>query len=451
MDFTKLFIENLLYPAMEYKKGNRVREKTKKLISMEKLSREERDEYRLKKLKELLKICINNVPAYENISVTAEEIESDPLEALKKFPVTRKKDVVDNKESYVNRTYDRSRLIENSTGGSTGEPLKFYMDREAVESYEAARFRGLSWYAITHGSRSVMVWGNPIEMTSNMEDKYKQREKLLKNRIMIPAYDMKPEKIENYVELINSYKPEYIYGYSSILDAMAMLMLEKGLKLKIKLKAVVSTSETLTEQQREHIANAFYCKVVNEYGARDAGILGYECPCGEMHIVEENLIAEVLDPVTLEPVEDGKSGLLAITDITNHAMPRLRYILGDVGSISSKKCTCGNTSRVFSSIDGREDAILVKKDGTLLHGHVINHMAKIRNSIKQFKFVQKSVDLAELTIVKKQAETDDSDIFIENIKTTFPGLELKVEYADEIQPGKSGKMRYTVREFPISK
>lgn len=450
MDFTKIFIEKLLYPAMELKNGNKVRKKTKELSGLENISREELDKYREEKLRKLLKTCIKDVKAYSDVNISEEEIEAAPFEALKKFPVTRKQDVVRNKESYVNDKYDRAALIENNTGGSTGEPLKFYMDRDNVEYYEAARFRGLSWYGITNGSRSVMVWGNPLEMNKNQEDKYKQREKLLKNRIMIPAYNMKPDMIDSYVELINSYKPEYIYGYSSILDAMAQMMLDKGLKLNIKLKAVVSTSETLTDQQREHIAKAFYCKVVNEYGARDAGILGYECPCGEMHVIEENAIIEVLDPKTLEPLKDGESGLLAITDITNFAMPRLRYILGDVGSISEQKCKCGRVSRVFSSIDGREDALLVKKDGTLMHGHIINHYAKIRKSIKQFKFVQKSIDLAELSIVKKEDAVDDSGDFIDDVKNAFPGIELKVEFVDSIAPGKSGKIRYTIREFPIN-
>ncbi len=451
MDITKLFIEKILYPAMEYKKGNRVREKTEMLAKMENVSREERQKYVEEKLSILLNTCLKNVAAYKDVPITCDEIELSPLETLKKFPITRKRDVLKNKDTYINSEFDRSKLIENNTGGSTGEPLRFYMDREAVESYEAARFRGLSWYGITNGSRSVMIWGNPIEMDQNQEDRYKKREKYLKNRIMIPAYNMKPEMIESYVKLIDSYKPEYLYGYSSILDAMSLMMLEKDLHPKISLKAVVSTSETLTTQQRENISKAFSCKVVNEYGARDAGILGYECPCGEMHIIEENAVIEVLDPVTLEPVDDGVSGLLAVTDLTNLAMPRLRYILGDVGSVSSKLCECGRTSRVFSSIDGREDALLVKKDGTLVHGHIINHYAKIRNNIKQFKFVQKSIDLAELTIVRKNNTDDDSELFIRDIKNTFPGIELHVEYTDEILPSRSGKMRYTVREFSINR
>ena len=108
----------------------------------------------------------------------------------------------------------------------------------------------------------------------------------------------------------------------------------------LTLKAVVSTSETLEPWQAELLEKVFRCPVANEYGARDAGILAYTCPQGGIHITAENCIIEVLDPVTHEPLPDGQSGLLAITDLTNFVQPRLRYLLGDIGTISPSLCRC---------------------------------------------------------------------------------------------------------------
>ncbi|NLD88082.1 MAG: phenylacetate--CoA ligase family protein [Clostridiales bacterium] len=445
-----MFIEKILYPLMEKRRGNRVRENTLSLKESEKYTAAQLKEYQSERLSELLVECVKNVPKYQGVAISEKDILYNPYEALKKFPVTKKSDVVKDKESFVNKTYARSSLIENNTGGSTGEPLRFYMDRKAVEQYEAARFRGLSWYDISFGSRSVMLWGNPVEMTKNEDKKYRLREKYLKNRIMLPAYNLKPDKLREYVEIINRYKPEYIYGYSSMLDTMAKMFEAQNLKLKISLKAVVSTSETLTQEQRENIGRVFSCSVVNEYGARDAGILAYECPNGAMHIIEENVYVEILDPVTLKEITDGSVGLIAVTDLTNYAMPRLRYILGDIGSLSSDTCDCGRSSRLFSSIEGREDALLVKRDGTLVHGHIVNHFAKLCHGIKQFRFVQKSVEYAELIVVKKESETDDCDKFVSDIKEAFPGLEVNVAIAEDIPAAKSGKMKYTIREFPLN-
>lgn len=93
--------------------------------------------------------------------------------------------------------------------------------------------------------------------------------------------------------------------------------------------------------QKDLIARVFDCPVANEYGARDAGILAYTCPSGGIHITAENCIIEVLDPVTYEPVLNGQSGVLAITDLTNYVQPRLRYMLGDMGTLSTEECCCG--------------------------------------------------------------------------------------------------------------
>lgn len=140
---------------------------------------------------------------------------------------------------------------------------------------------------------------------------------------------------------MNRYKPEYLYGYASILTAFAQMMERRGLSLKITLKAVVSTSETLEPWQEQLLGRVFRCPVANEYGARDAGILAYRCPEGCMHITAENCVIEVLSPKTHEPLGVGKSGVLAVTDLHNFVQPRLRYLLGDVAGISGEACRCG--------------------------------------------------------------------------------------------------------------
>jgi len=175
-----------------------------------------------------------------------------------------------------------------------------------------------------------------------MEDRrHTLEEKYLKNRIVIPAYALIPESVPRYVKTIEKYRPEYIYGYSSVLFALSTLIIKQNLRPGIRLKAVVSTSETLYDFQREAIKNAFSCPVVNEYGARDGGILAYECPEGPMHVSAENAILEVVDPCTYEPLETGRTGLLLVTDLNNVSMPRLRYALGDMAALCGESCPCG--------------------------------------------------------------------------------------------------------------
>ena len=119
-------------------------------------------------------------------------------------------------ESFIADDADRSTLIANNSGGSSGHPVQFYMNRHTVEYYEAARWRGLSWYGITPGSRSLLIWGNPFELDKMAERRYRLTERYLKNRRIIPAYALDPAAMPEHVRLFNSYHPEYIYGLSLI-------------------------------------------------------------------------------------------------------------------------------------------------------------------------------------------------------------------------------------------
>lgn len=186
-----------------------------------------------------------------------------------------------------------------------------------------------------------MLWGSPIELSNQAQLKNRIKESLLKNRRILSAYNLTERDLSKHVRFLERYKPEYLYGYATILTVFSKTLDAANIKPQLSLKAVVSTSETLEKWQEDLIARVFDCPVANEYGARDAGILAYTCPSGGIHITAENCIIEVLDPVTYEPVLNGQSGVLAITDLTNYVQPRLRYMLGDMGTLSTEECCCG--------------------------------------------------------------------------------------------------------------
>ncbi len=323
------------------------------------------------------------------------------------------------------------------------------MNRDQVEWYEAARWRGLSWYGITPGSRCLMIWASPIELAHSAQKRYLLRERLLKNRQILSAYSLSEHRVPEYIRLINRYRPEYLYGYASALAELARLLQPSHEKLRIQLKAVVSTTETLFPWQKALLEEVFSCPVVNEYGARDAGILAYSCPCGNLHLTAENAIVEVLDPTTRTPVSPGVPGVLAITDLHNRIQPRLRYLLGDVGAVSENRCPCGRGLPLLEVLEGREDALLVGQDGELVHGNVIGQIIRQYSCVSQFQFVQHSIDRATLFLEMQPDEAIVSEITAA-IQKILPNILITTQLVDQIAPASSGKMRYSIREFQLS-
>ncbi len=464
MDFMKPLIEHAVYPLMEAKNGNCIRKYLKELKITETYTKGQLSQIQWEKLTSLLCESVLYVPAYQHLGLLEQDIIKNPFAALQRIPVLTKKQYQQDSENYVNTKRDRSTFITNKSGGSTGEPVVFFMDRYTVEHYEAARWRGMSWWGITPGSRSVMIWGNPIELSANQAESYRKKDKYLKNRITISAYQLSPDRLSEYVNTINKYKPEYIYGYATAIYAFAQLMDQAGLKLSIKLKVVVSTSETLHEYQRELIQRVFGCPCVNEYGARDAGILGFEAPDRRIHATMENAIIELLDPVTLQPVKDGESGLICVTDLNNFVQPRLRYILGDLAtwdpasspSSGQPGSDYSNALPVLKSLDGRQDALLIAADGTLVHGNFVSQLTRKYPDILKFQVFQHTQTTATAKVVLQTSEDSSADTvraeetlrsYKRDLEELLPGVTFSMELVDEILPSKSGKYRYTIREF----
>ena len=267
---------------------------------------------------------------------------------------------------------------------------------------------------------------------------------------MIPAYALKAEEMENYLNTIRNYRPEYIYGYASALNLFSELLLSRKLTPDFPLKAVVSTAETLHDFQRQTIEPAFGCPVVNEYGARDGGIIAYQCPEGSMHISAENAILEVVDPVDFKGLPAEESGVLLVTDLNNHVMPRLRYQIGDRAALSNEGCSCGMGLPVLDQLDGREDDMFVTVDGKFIHGHAFNHLSRHMHSIHKFQIIQESPAHARLFIVPDDGfEQSEIDEFISKARQLLPGTQIDVSIVEDIPVSGSGKFRYTIRKFSL--
>lgn len=446
MDGNAFLIRNLAYPLMQTFKGNRVLNKRSFLISSSRMNPEALRALQWEKLRILLRTCNEGVHAYRH-RWSDEEIQADPLRCLRETNPLSKAEFRGNAPAFLRDGVDPARLIANRTGGSTGEPLKFYLDRETVEWYEAARWRGLHWWAIHPWSRSVMVWGSPIELSQAKRLSYVAKERFLKNRIMIPAYNLQKAEIEHYRRLLERFRPDYVYGYASALGALSGMIKDAGRRLTHRPKAVVFTAEGLAADDQTAVAEVFQCPVVGEYGARDAGILAFQCPRGGLHVTAENAVLELIDPVSGRPAS---SGAVAVTDLNNLTQPRLRYLLGDWATWGDD-CSCGMNLPVLAGVEGREDAILVAENGSLVHGHVVAHIARNIEGIHQIQLLQKSREEIRIFVVTSSSSLSEgiSTELIGKLRQWLGSLEFRIEFLDQIQPAASGKVRYAIREFPL--
>jgi phenylacetate-CoA ligase len=150
-----------------------------------------------------------------------------------------------------------------------------------------------------------------------------------------------------------------------------MTVLEKGGEMGIspgnglRLQVALVAGEMLPESLRQRFQDEFGIQVRQAYGTADAGSLGYECfEAKGMHIPDEILL-ELVDPATGDPVGPGKIGEVVVT-LPNATYPLVRFATGDLSIFTDDPCPCGRTSARLLRIVGRIDQV-TKVKGMFVH------------------------------------------------------------------------------------
>ncbi len=402
-------------------------------------------------IKTLIDFAYQHSPFYkesfENIGITPKDIES--FEDFLKIPILTKDKFRENIEKlFIARKGMRHSAVK--TSGSTGISMKFCKDRVASGYARAAMYRGHRWYGVDIGAKEAKLWGIPV----NYFDRLKCRiEDKLLNRFREDEYNLKDITLFNFYKKIIKLKPEYIFGYASMAYEFARFI--KNQKLdgkKAQLKMIKTTSETLQDYQKDFIEKVFGCKVANEYGASETGLIGFTCPEGAMHIMDDCVYIEIVDDDG-RTCPEGKTGRVIVTDLHNYSLPVIRYEVGDIASFSLDKCSCGRGLSLLKSVQGRSCDIVFASNGGKLHSIIFYYIAKGLSEngggLKQFKVYQKSRNHIIMQIVKDEHFGNHTVQYLDNRIKGYLGNDCKIDYdyVELIPREPSGKLRDFVQEI----
>lgn len=139
---------------------------------------------------------------------------------------------------------------------------------------------------------------------------------------------------------------------------------EHGIDIKrdLKLRLGFIGAEPHTEKTRQRVEQMLGAKIYNSYGLSEMAGPGIaiECPCQDgLHVREDQYIAEIINPETLEPVAEGETGELVLTSLRRQAMPLIRYRTRDITSFKVGSCACGRAHVRIERVTGRSDDMLI--------------------------------------------------------------------------------------------
>lgn len=396
------------------------------------------------RLRRLLAEAGANVPYYHDLF---HRLGFDPqavrtTDALQALPLLTKATIRANLDRF--RATNATGLARLNTGGSSGEPLVFYIGRERVSHDVAAKWRATRWWGVDIGDPEIVVWGSPIELGA--QDRLRGwRDRLMRTELL-PAFEMSATKLDAFVERIRRRRPRMLFGYPSALAHIARHATSRGFKLdELGIAVAFVTAERLYDDQRADIARVFGCRVANGYGGRDAGFIAHECPAGGMHITAEDVVVEIVDGAG-RPRPLGEAGEIVVTHLATKDFPFVRYRTGDVGTLADGACECGRGLPRLQEVQGRTTDFIVARDGTVMHGLSLIYVLRDLPGIEAFKVIQ---DTLERTTVQVVRGTGFGEDYPRRIQAGFrqrlgEGVDVRVELVDAIAPEASGKHRYVV-------
>jgi len=396
------------------------------------------------KLQDLLRHAWENIPFYQRrFRETGLDGEfEDPLEALGRLPLLGKAEIRASIRDMIWH-FAPGGLFEHNTGGSTGEPLSFYVDRRRQGYDQAARIRSHRWFRVNLGDRELYLWGSPIESTRT--DRWKRLRDSLCNQRLLDAFHMSPRRMDRYLDEWERFRPVCLFGYPSSIALWVNHARACGWRLNTDaLRAVFVTGEVCYPHDREAIASYFGVPVADGYGSREAGFIAHQCPRGRLHLTVENVIVEIMDNGRPAPI--GECGEIVVTHLDAYAMPFIRYRTGDMGRLRPGRCACGRGLPMMDVVQGRSTDFLYLPDGTVKHALSIIYPLREMSGLRQFRVVQHEDYAVTVDVVRDDVgERITHEAVTQRIRPVLGDqVDIRVNWLERIAQTDSGKYRYVV-------
>jgi phenylacetate-CoA ligase len=403
------------------------------------------------RLAALLRHAVSRVPFYRDrvCGAPLDRIDRSPLEALTSFPILTRSDLHEHFEALA---CEMGRgTVWDSSGGSTGVPVRFLHDGEYKSAAIAAERLAFEWAGASVGDRIVRLWGARRDLPSGRGRPWGGLADRLYNRLVLDAFRMDDAAMAEYVRRIGRFRPLCVEAYADAAYELAAFVRREGVSLA-RPRSVVTGATTLFEHMRREIEEVFGAPVFNRYGTREVGVVASECDRHQgLHVVGECVVVEVVGGDG-RPVGEGQEGEILVTNLWNYTMPFVRYRIGDVAIRGEAGCDCGRPYPKLERVLGRTESRIVRPAGGVVLPEFFIHLIGVEynsGAIRKFQVVQEAVDRIVVRIVpfdeKREDALADRDEIAAHIARAM-GEPCSVEFAieDDIEPTATGKHLYTV-------
>lgn len=373
---------------------------------METMEPEKKERLQLARLQQTVKTVYEKVPFYnevlEQAQIRPEDIQS--LEDIQKLPFTKKQDLRDHYPFGLFAVDQKEIIRLHASFGTSGKPTVVGYTKNDVDTWAQMDARSIAAAGGEPGRVLHNAYGYGL-FTGGLGLHY-GGEKLGMATVPVSGGNTNRQMM-----LIEDFKPQVICSTPSYMLNIVEAIEKKGKDpRKTSLEYGVFGAEPWSEEMRQELEERLDIKAMDIYGLSEVYGPGASIECHEaqdgMHVQDDFLYVEVIDPETLEPLPDGEDGELVFTSLTKEAAPLIRYRTGDIASISHGKCECGRTTVKMSRVKGRIDDMLIIHGVNVFPSQIESNLLQVEELVPHYQVAvdrNGTLDSAELHVEVQEA------------------------------------------------
>lgn len=357
-------------------------------------SQEQVWEYQKQQLRKTLRQAAGFCPFYEKRFAEArfspESIHTP--EDMADCPLLTKADILENLPEMVSRAHPQSSQLYITTGGSTGVPVGFYLQKGISRPKEQAMLEGM-WKrgGFFEGARLALLRGY---VTSTRSTGTISTYDATRDWLMLSSYHLTPERVGEYLSELEKFRPDLLYVYPSSALMLADYIEAAGLKWKIPLRGILCGSERLTNPQKLIIERVFGCRAFAWYGHSERVVLAAQGRNSDYYyFVPQYGFVEFGSPNI-----DGLCEVIG-TSFHNMVMPLIRYRTGDFVRLVDPEEANEFPWPAVSEIAGREQEFLISATGRKISLTAFNMHDRVFDDLYAVQFYQDQRGVAQFRYV----------------------------------------------------
>ena len=376
--------------------------------AMECMDFDERKKLQGERLRATVELEYNNVPAYrkrmDEAGVKPEDING--IEDIVKLPFTQKTDLRDN-FPYGLFAADLKDIVRiQGSSGTTGKPIVSGYTENDIKVWTEMVARALTAAGGTKDDIIQIADGYGL-FTGGLGAHQGATE------IGATVIPMSSGNTQRQIIMMKELGATMLCCTPSYATYLAETIHEMGIKPEeLKLKSGCFGAEPWTEEMRQHLEDLLDFDALDIYGLTEIGGPGVAFECMEkhgMHINEDHVLAEIIDPVTEEPLPDDTPGELVFTTLTKTGAPMIRYRTHDICTLHHGTCACGRTTVKMSRITGRTDDMLVVRGVNVFPSQIEAVLMGVKEASAHYMLVVDRVNSQDKLTVQVELK-DDVDI-----------------------------------------